>query len=132
MFHHLDRESAILVSKATEFLFLQSLQIFASQNTSTEGTPSNQSVVILFIQRLILYLIFLSHQHIVFVLRSDGFMEIQFFTDSESFKNSLCIPAAGCPIESLTFLNNFIKSSAYLLHGSFFIVDMGINNIHII
>jgi hypothetical protein len=106
--------------------------MFSSERTPTQRTPSDKSIVVFGEQRLVLYLIFCSHKHVVLVLCSDGLVKIQSFTDSQSLKNSLCVPVAGCPVECLASLNNLIESTTYLFDRSKLIVNMSVDDIDVV
>jgi hypothetical protein len=59
-------------------------------------------------------------------------MQVQFFTDGNGVENSFCLPIAGGPVKSQSALDYLVEASADLFERSVIIVNMRIENIHII
>ena len=73
-----------------------------------------------------------SHQHAVLILSSNGLVEVKPFTDAKGFKYDLSMPVTGCPVEGMSFFDDFAEASANFLKRSSIIVNMCIEDIHII
>lgn len=96
---------------------VDSVEVSASESASAEGTPSDESIVVLGVETLVLDLIFGAHEHAVLVLASDWLVKVQSFASGEGLEDSRGVPVAGRPVEGLPSLDDFVESSTDLLDG---------------
>lgn len=105
LFHELPSWS----SKSVALLLRYTIKMLSCQEPTSQWTPSNQSIIILFEQLLIFELNVLSDQHIVLILATDWFVEVMSLTKSECIEYILCVPIACSPIECLALFNKFVE-----------------------
>lgn len=108
------------------------VKVLASEETTSQRTPGNQSIVVFLVKGQVLYFMHFASKHIVLTLSADGFVKVVLLTDGQSIEHLLSIPVTGSPIEGLTIFDYFVEATANLLDRSKIIVEMRVEDVHII
>jgi hypothetical protein len=98
--------------------------VFSGKESSRKRTPSDQTIMVLLEEFLIVEFHFLSDEQIVLILSTDGFVQIVLFTEPECVEDVLGIPIAGAPVKGLAVFDEFVEGAADLLKGSVLVVAM--------
>jgi hypothetical protein len=119
-------------SKSVPFFLGNSVQVFSSKESSCKRTPSDQTIIVLLEEFLIVEFHFLSDEQIVLILSTDGFVQIVLFTEPEGIEDVLGIPVAGAPVKGLAVFYEFVKGAADLLEGCVLIVAMSEEHVDVV
>ena len=76
LFGDLDGEPESCIIRPHDFILGNAIEVLSSEETSSQGTPSNQPVVVFLKEGSIFNLNFISHQHVVLVRSSNRLMQV--------------------------------------------------------
>lgn len=130
LFGEFDREEEGGVVSPDDFIFGNSIVVFAGEETSSEGAPSNQSKVVVGEKFFVFDFEVSSDKHVVLILASNGFVEVVFLTDGQGIEDHFSFPVASGPIVDQTFLNNFVIGSADLFERGVVVMKVSIEDIN--
>ena len=129
MFGEFDGEEKGGIIGPDDFIFRNSTVVFAGEETSGEGTPSNQAKVVVGEKFFIFDFEVSSDKHIVLILAADGFVKVVFLTDGQGVEDHFRFPVAGGPVVDQPFLNNFVIGSADLFERGVVVMKVSVEDV---